>query len=378
MNGGSSRNDSLVSEPGLSFEVHPSPHPVPDAVREALLVDPGFGRVFTDHMVTVRYSDAKGWYDAQVEPFGPIPLSPATAALHYAQEIFEGLKAYHAEDGGVTMFRPDANARRMQVTAARMAMAHLPEEIFLQAVKALVEQDKAWIPTQPGASLYVRPFMFATEVFLGVKPSSDYLFCVIASPAGSYFAGGVKPVTVWVSADYTRAAPGGTGAAKCAGNYAASLRAQAEAIEAGCDQVVYLDAVERRYVDELGGMNVFAVYGEGDDITLVTPPLAGTILPGITRESVIALAGRLGYRVQERAYAMDEWRADAESGMLRESFACGTAAVVTPIGRVRGVDTDFTVAGGVEGPVTRRLRELLLDIQHGRTEDPFGWVHRLW
>jgi branched-chain amino acid aminotransferase len=362
---------------GLEFEIHPNEHPTPPAERAAMLVNPGFGRIFTDHMVTIRYSDAKGWYDARVEPYGPIPLSPATAALHYAQEIFEGLKAYHSPDGGVTLFRPEQNARRMQITCDRMAMPRLPEDTFLAAVRLLVERDREWIPTQEGGSLYLRPFMFATEVFLGVKPSSEYLFCVIASPAGSYFAGGVKPVDVWVSAEYTRAAPGGTGAAKCAGNYAASLVAQAEAIEAGCDQVVFLDAVERRYVDELGGMNVFAVYGDGDDTTLVTPPLAGTILPGITRDSVLTLADQFGWRVEERQYAIDEWRADAESGLLRESFACGTAAVVTPIGRVRGADLDFTIGGGVEGPVTRRLRETLLDIQHGRAEDTHGWVQRL-
>jgi branched-chain amino acid aminotransferase len=378
MSGGSSRNTGTLSGPArLEFDVRPNPNPVPDEQRAALLANPGFGRVFTDHMVTVRYSETQGWHDARLEPFGPIPLSPATAALHYAQEIFEGLKAYHTEVGGVTLFRPEANARRMQVTAERMAMPPVPQELFLEAIRVLVEQDRQWIPTQEGGSLYVRPFMFATEAFLGVKPSSDYLFCVITSPVGSYFAGGVKPVSVWVSADYTRAAPGGTGAAKCAGNYAASLVAQAEAIEAGCDQVVFLDAVQRRYVDELGGMNVFSVYGEGDDVTLVTPPLAGTILPGITRDSVITLAGRLGYRVQERPYSLEEWRADAVSGRLRESFACGTAAVVTPIGRVRGADVDFTVNGGTEGPVTRGLRELLLDIQHGRADDPFGWVYKL-
>jgi len=361
----------------LDFEIRPNPAPVAATERAALLADPGFGKIFTDHMATIRYSDTKGWYDARIEPFGPIPLSPATAGLHYAQEIFEGLKAYHAPDGGVTLFRPEANARRMQVTCDRMAMPRLPEDAFLTAVRLLVEQDREWIPTQDGGSLYIRPFMFATEVFLGVKPSSEYLFCVIASPAGSYFAGGVHPVDVWVSAEYTRAAPGGTGAAKCAGNYAASLAAQAEAIEAGCDQVVFLDAVERKYVDELGGMNVFSVYGEGDDVTLVTPPLAGTILPGITRDSVLTLAADRGWRVEERQYALSEWQADAESGRLRESFACGTAAVVTPIGRVRGADLDFTIGGGVEGPVTRQLRELLLGIQHGERPDPHGWVHKL-
>jgi len=368
---------SSLAQQHLEFSIRPNPAPVPDAEREALLVNPGFGRIFTDHMVTIRYSETKGWHDAQVEPFGPLSLSPASAALHYAQEIFEGLKAYHSADGGVTMFRPDANARRLQMTARRMAMPELSVEVFLDSIHKLIEQDRAWIPSQEGASLYLRPFMFATEVFLGVKPSSEYLFCVIACPVGAYFSGGVQPVQVWVSNEYTRAAPGGTGAAKCAGNYAGGLAAKAEAVANGCDDVIFLDAVEHKYVDELSGMNVFAVYGEGEHVTLVTPPLAGTILPGITRESVLVLAERLGYKVEERAYSLEEWQADAESGALRESFACGTAAVITPIGRVRGTDLDFTISGGAEGPVTRGLRELLLDIQHGRAEDQYGWVYRI-
>lgn len=373
----SSAIQQFTGSVGVEFEIRTNPVPVPDQERAALLTNPGFGKVFTDHMVTIRYSDAKGWYDARLEPFGPLSLSPATAALHYAQEIFEGLKAYHTADGGVTMFRPEANARRMADTCDRMAMPRLPEETFLAAVRLLAEHDKAWIPTQEGASLYLRPFMFATEVFLGVKPSSEYLFCVIASPAGSYFSRGVKPVNLWVSSEYTRAAPGGTGAVKCAGNYAAGLAAKAEALANGCDDVVFLDAVRHVYVDELSGMNVVAVYGQDDDITLVTPPLTGTILPGITRDSVLSLARRLGYAIEERPYSMAEWQADAESGRLRESFACGTAAVITPIGRVRGHGLDFRVNDGAEGPVTRGLRELLLDLQHGRADDPDGWVHRI-
>ncbi len=361
----------------LEFEIRPTPHPVSDAERAALLVEPGFGRVFTDHMVTIRYSEGKGWYDARLEPFGPLSLSPATAALHYAQEIFEGLKAYHLADGGVGLFRPEANARRMRRSAARLAMAQLPEELFMQSIRVLLQYDRAWVPTRAEASLYLRPLMFATEAFLGVKPSSEYLYVLIASPVGPYFPGGVKPVSVWVSQDYTRAAPGGTGAAKAAGNYAASLLAQSEAIEHGCDQVVFLDAVERRWVEELGGMNVFFVYREGDRTVLVTPELTGSILEGITRDSVITLARDRGYEVQERRYAMEEWRADAESGRLLEAFACGTAAVITPIGRVRSVEGEFTIAGGNPGPVTLELRQALLDIQHGRAPDPYGWVTRV-
>jgi branched-chain amino acid aminotransferase len=338
-----------------------------------MIANPGFGRIFTDHMVTVRYAEGKGWYDARVEARAPIPMDPATAVLHYAQEIFEGLKAYQAHDGGVTMFRPDENARRFVASAQRMAMAPLPEQAFLDSLRHLIEVDREWVPTIDEGSLYLRPFMYASEVFLGVRPAAEYLYVVIASPVGSYFAGGVKPVTVWVTPEYTRAAPGGTGAAKCGGNYATSLLPTAQAVEHGCDQVVFLDAVERRYIDELGGMNVFFVY---DDGTLVTPPL-GTILPGITRDSVMTLARDAGHEVVERPVAFDEWQADSASGRIREAFACGTAAVITPIGVVRHPDGEFTVADGGTGEVTARLRQSLVDIQRGRVADPHGWVRRI-
>ncbi len=357
----------------LDFEIRPNPQPVSEAERTALLADPGFGRIFTDHMVTIRYMDGKGWYDARVEARGPISMDPASAVLHYAQEIFEGLKAYQTP-GGVTMFRPEANAARFSASAARMAMAPLPEQLFLDSLHRLIEIDRAWIPQADGASLYLRPFQLATEAFLGVRPALEYLYCVIASPVGSYFTGGVKPVSVWVSREYTRAAPGGTGAAKCGGNYAASLVAQGEAAANGCDQALFLDAVERTYVDELSGMNVFFVY---DDGTLVTPPLTGAILPGITRDSVMTLARRAGHTVQERPVSLDEWRAGAASGRIREAFACGTAAVITPIGLVRSPEGEFRVADGGSGAVTMRLRQELVDIQRGRAADEFGWVHRV-
>jgi branched-chain amino acid aminotransferase len=294
--------------------------------------------------------------------------------LHYAQEIFEGLKAYRTEDGGVALFRPEANAARFAASARRMAMAPLPEQLFIDSLHRLIQIDRAWVPTTDEGSLYLRPFMYASEVFLGVKPANEYLYLVIASPVGSYFAGGIKPVTVWVSDDYTRAGPGGTGAAKCGGNYAASLAAQAEASAHGCDQVVFLDAVHRAYVDELGGMNVFFVY---DDGTMVTPQLTGTILPGITRDSVITLARHQGRTVREEPVSFEQWRADAASGKLREVFACGTAAVLTPIGTVRWSGGEFQVADGGPGEVTMSLRQQLVDIQRGRAEDPFGWVHRV-
>ncbi len=292
--------------------------------------------------------------------------------LHYAQEIFEGLKAYRRDDGGVNLFRPDANARRFRDSAGRMAMQALPEALFIEAVEQIIRIDRAWIPGGEG-SLYIRPFMISNEVFLGVKPSSEYIFAVIASPVGSYFKGGPAPVSIWVSQNYTRAAIGGTGAVKCGGNYAASLRAQAEAIDHGCDQVVFLDAVERRYVEELGGMNVFFVF---DDGSLSTPPL-GTILPGITRDSIIALAKDAGTRVREEPYTIDQWRNDAASGRLKEAFACGTAAVISPIGKVRSASGDFVINGGVAGPVAMSLRKKLVDIQYGRAPDPHEWIRKV-
>jgi branched-chain amino acid aminotransferase len=364
-----------MSAATLSFDVRPSTSRVAETERAALMANPGFGRVFTDHMVTVRYADEKGWYEPRVEAYGPLSVDPATAALHYGQEIFEGLKVYRQPDGGLALFRPEENARRFQRSAARMAMAPLPEELFLESIRQLVAIDRDWVPSEPETSLYLRPFMVATDVFLGVRPSLEYLYLLIGSPVGAYFPRGVKPVSVWLSTDYVRAAPGGTGEAKCAGNYAASLCAQAQAIQAGCDQVVWLDAVERRWVEEMGGMNLFFVYREPgqDRPTLVTPKLTGTLLPGITRDSILTLAGDLGYPVEERLLSVAEWREAATSGRMTEAFACGTAAVITPVGSVKGADGEFTMADGEPGEVTMRLRTLLLDIQHGNAEDTHGW-----
>ena len=358
----------------LRFTTTAHPAPVDADERAARLVDPGFGRVFTDHMVTIRYAEGKGWHDAVIGPRGPLTLDPATAVFHYAQEIFEGMKAYRLDDGGIGLFRPEANARRFRQSARRMAMAELPEALFLRSIEELVRIDRDWIPAIDGGALYLRPFMIASEVFLGVKPASEYLYMVIASSVGGYFKGGAPSITIWVSGDYTRAAPGGTGAAKCGGNYASSLIAQAEAIAQGCDQVVFLDAVERRYVEELGGMNLFFVFDDGE---IRTPPLGGTILPGITRESILTLAAEEGLRVSEAPYALDDWRADAASGRLRETFACGTAAVVTPVGHVASAEGRFSIGNGGPGAVTLRLRERLVAIQRGAAPDPHGWVHRI-
>jgi branched-chain amino acid aminotransferase len=361
-----------MSKTKLQFVHHPHPSPVPADKRAELLKNPGFGRVFSDHMVTIRYHEAKGWHDARIEPRAPIPMDPAAAVLHYAQEVFEGLKAYRTKDGGATMFRPIENARRFQKSAERLAMPSLPEELFLEACDLLVKTDREWIPDGDGGSLYIRPFMFANEIFLGVKPSSDYLFIVIASSVGSYFKTDAPAVSLWVSQEFTRAAPGGTGAAKCGGNYASSLLAQAEATRHGCDQVVFLDAQDGRYVEELGGMNMYFVQDDGRIVT----PETGTILEGITRSSIIELAGKLGHEVEERKVSIDEWREGVASGRITEVFACGTAAVVTPVGTLKWEGGE--VPGSTEaGPVTMAVRKALVDIQYGRAEDGFGWMHRI-
>jgi branched-chain amino acid aminotransferase len=360
--------------PSPTFALEPNQSPVPASERTARLVDPGFGRVFTDHMAIARWSESKGWHDAKIVARGPLSMDPAASVLHYAQEIFEGLKAYRLDDGGISLFRPEANAARFNSSARRMAMPELPEEMFLDSIRQLVKIDEAWIPESDGGALYLRPFMFASEVFLGVKPSSEYLYIVLASSVGAYFKGGAPAVSLWVSQEYTRAGAGGTGAAKCGGNYAASLLAQSEAIRQGCDQVVFLDAAERRWVEELGGMNVFFVF---DDGTMRTPPLTGTILPGITRDSILKLARDQGITVEEAPYAIDQWQADAESGRLVEAFACGTAAVVTPIGSVACPSFKFSVGSGGPGQITQRMRDSLVTIQRGRAADPHGWRERL-
>ena len=361
---------ATTADPG-SFRFEPSTAPLDANERTARLVDPGFGRVFTDHMATIRYSDALGWHDATISARAPLTIDPSTAVLHYAQEIFEGLKAYRVADGGTALFRPEANARRFQDSARRLAMPELPEALFLESIDQLVRTDRDWIPEIEGGALYLRPFMIASEVFLGVKPSAEYLYMVIASSVGAYWKGGARPVSIWVSRDFTRAAQGGTGAAKCGGNYAASLLAQSEAIRQGCDQVVFLDAAERRWVEELGGMNIFFVFADG---SMATPPLTGTILPGITRDSIIRLARDQGLAVREEPYAIEQWRADAESGRLTEAFACGTAAVVTPIGSVVETGGRFTIGSGGTGQMTQRMLDSLTAIQRGHSPDPHGWL----
>ena len=358
----------------MTFAFEPHPTPVPASEREARLVDPAFGRVFTDHMAILHYSEDKGWHDGAITQRVALTMDPASSVFHYAQEIFEGLKAYRLDDGGLALFRPDANARRFNASARRMAMPELPEELFLESCERLVLTERDWFPAVEGGSLYLRPFMIASEAFLGVKPSAEFLYMVLASSVGAYWKGGARAVSLWVSHDYTRAAPGGTGEAKCGGNYATSLVAQQEAIRRGFDQVVFLDAAERRWIEELGGMNIFFVL---DDGSIQTPPLTGTILPGITRDSILTIARDEGLVVREEPYAIDQWRADADSGRLVESFACGTAAVVTPIGRVAGPDYDFSIGSGATGQLTARFLDRLGAIQRGRAPDPHGWLRRI-
>ncbi len=364
-------------ETEIDFEIHPSENTVPAAERKRILEAPGFGQVFTDHMITLRWSAELGWHDGRLEPYGPFALDPATAVFHYAQELFEGLKAYRQDGGSVVMFRPQANAARFNAGCRRMAMPELPEETFLRALELLVTQDKEWIPRGEGNSLYLRPFMIATQRSLGVNhPSKEFLFCVIASPAAAYF-GATKTVKVWLSEDFTRAAPGGTGAIKCGGNYAAAFVAQQQAVEKGCDQVVWLDAAEHQWVEEMGGMNLYFVHGSGSRARIMTPGLTGTLLPGITRDSLLTLAPELGIPATEGRISVAQWRRACADSDITEVFACGTAALVTPVGAVDGPSGGWTVADGNPGPVTTRLRQELIGIQYGHRPDPFGWIYKV-
>lgn len=341
--------------------------------RDAILADPGFGNHFTDHMVAIDWSVADGWHDARVIPYGPLQLDPAASVLHYAQEIFEGLKAYRHADGSVWTFRPEANAARLQRSARRLALPELSTEDFVESIKQLVATDASWVPDAQETSLYLRPFMIATESFLGVRPAQKVGYYVIASPAGAYFTGGVTPVSIWLSTDYARAGRGGTGAAKTGGNYASSLLPQAEAYEKGCAQVLFLDSSEGKYLEELGGMNVFLVRKDG---TLITPA-SDSILEGITRDSIIQLAKDRGYTVEHRRVTLDEWRDGVESGDITEVFACGTAAVITPIAALKADDFTIGDPDAPAGELTMSLRQELTDIQYGRVPDRHGWLTKL-
>ena len=354
----------------------PNQNPVSEEDRTAKIAAGGFGKYYTDNMVIANWSEADGWSDAVLQPYGPLTLDPATAVFHYGQEIFEGMKAYMQPDGGISLFRPTANAERFARSAARLALPEMPINFFVNTVEELVNQDRKWVPTNVGESLYFRPFMIATEVGLGVRPTNQAMYLLIATPASAYFDPS-KAVTVWISTEYVRAAPGGTGEAKCGGNYAASLVAQKQAAAQGCDQVVWLDATERRWVEEMGGMNLYFVKGSGASATIVTPKLTGTLLPGITRDSILSVAADLGYKVEEVMLSIDDWRDGVASGEITEIFACGTAAVVSPIGSARSAHGTWTTGDGNPGPITAQIRETLLGIQHGTIEDKHGWNVRV-
>jgi len=351
-------------------------HPRSDSERAAVLAEPTFGEVFTDHMVTMTYSDG-GWGPMELVPFGPLTLSPAALALHYGQAIFEALKAYATPDGPV-LFRPEANAQRFATSAARIAMPALPDGAFELACSLLVDVDRAWVPEADGAALYVRPFQFGSEPHLSVRPANEYRFVVIASPVASYFGEHLSAITVAVEHDDVRATPGGTGAVKFAGNYAAGFGAHGRAGSAGYDQVLWLDAVEHRWVEELNAMNVMLVWDRDGRTVLSTPPLGGTILPGVTRDSLLALAGDIATvdDVSEQPTAIEEIRSAVADGTLREMFACGTAAVIAPIGALADGTTMLRIGDGEPGPVTVALRRALLDVQQGRVDDLHGWLVR--
>jgi branched-chain amino acid aminotransferase len=359
----------------LGFKVRHVDPRMAGVERERLLADPGFGRLFTEHMVRIRWNAAAGWHDAALEPYAPLTLDPGTSVLHYSQAVFEGLKAFRQARGGVAAFRADAHATRFRNSARRLALPELPEELFLEALEVLLDADHEWVPAAPEHSLYLRPFMYASEVTLSVHPSDEVVFLLIASPSGSYFPRGVKPVTVWLSEDFTRAAPGGTGAAKTGGNYAGGLLAQAQAAEQGCDQVVWLDAHEHRWVEEMGGMNLCFVFGRGDQARIMTPALTGTLLPGVTRDSLLTLGRDLGYATEEGTISVADWRSGCEAGTLTEVFACGTAAVITPVGAVKSAHGAWTVGDGGPGEVTMRLRQALVDVQRGVAPDPHEWLY---
>lgn len=333
----------------------------------------GFGKLFTDHMFLMNYTEGKGWHDARIVPYGPLSLDPATTCLHYGQLIFEGLKAYKTPDGKTVMFRPDANMRRMNVSAERMCIPRIDEAFCLDAIAKLVKLDEAWIPDAPGTSLYIRPFMLSTEAFLGVHAATEYLFCVILSPSGPYYKEGLAPVRIYVENNYARSVNGGTGYTKCAGNYAASLAAQVEAEKQGYSQVLWLDGVERKYVDEVGAMNIFFVVGG----KVLTPELGGTILAGITRDSVLKLLGSWDIPVEERKISIQELSDAYDAGKLQEVFGSGTAAVISPVGELRWGDKVMNIGGGKIGAVSQRLYDNLTGIQTRKQPDPFGWVYEV-
>ena len=330
----------------------------------------GFGKIFTDHMFIMDYTEGKGWHDPRIEPYHNLSLSPASMVFHYGQEMFEGLKAYRGADGKARLFRPDMNGKRTNDTNKRLCIPELPVEDFVEAVKAVVKVDEDWIPTAPSTSLYIRPFIIATDDFLGVAPSKTYMFIIILSPSGAYYESGLAPVGIWIEDDYVRAVKGGIGFAKTGGNYAASLAAQVKAHDGGYSQVLWLDGVERKYIEEVGAMNIFFKI----DGKVVTPALSGSILPGITRNSVINLCKDWGLEVEERKISVDELIEAQKTGKLEECFGSGTAAVISPVGTLRYKDDVMQIGDGTTGELSQKLYDTVTGIQNGTVEDKFGWV----
>ncbi|MEY3384586.1 MAG: hypothetical protein RLZ38_87 [Actinomycetota bacterium] len=354
----------------------PNQNPLSNSERDKRVSEPGFGKYYTDNMVVAQWSEATGWQDAELKAYGPLTLDPATMVFHYGQEVFEGMKAYSQPDGGISLFRPEANAKRFAKSAARIALPEMPVDFFVKTVEELVKQEKDWVPKKIGESLYLRPFLIATEVGLGVRPSNHATYVLIATPAAAYF-NAAKAVTVWISTEYVRAALGGTGEAKCGGNYAASLLAQKQAAQQGCDQVAYIDAVERKWVEEMGGMNLYFIKGSGKNATIMTPKLTGTLLPGITRDSILTLAKDLGYKTEESMISIDQWRDGVKSGEITEIFACGTAAVISAVGAAKSAQGTWQTGDGKPGAITNEIRAALLAIQHGTAADKHGWNKRV-
>ena len=333
----------------------------------------GFGKKFTDHMFVMDYTEGEGWHDARIVPYAPFPLDPATVVFHYAQEIFEGMKAYRTADDTIQLFRPDCNAKRFQDSADRLCIPKIPEEDFVQAVEALVDVERDWVPHTDGASLYIRPFIFANDVGLGVHASKHYIFCIICAPSGAYYAEGINPVRIYVEDEYIRAAPGLTGFTKCGGNYAASIKAGELAEEQGYAQVLWLDGVEKKYVEEVGSMNImFKIDGK-----VYTAATVGTVLPGVTRRSCIELLKDWGYDVIEGKLAIADIMQAAREGKLEEVFGTGTAAVISPVGKLRYKDDVMVIGNGEIGPLSQKLYDTVTGIQLGRLEDKFGWRVRV-
>ncbi len=366
---------SIVLPMSLTFPLTATSTPAPSERIAEIHADPGFGVHFTDHMAVATWRQGSGWGEDAVVPYGPFQLDPSTAVLHYAQEVFEGLKAYRHADGSIWLFRPERNAQRLQASARRLMLPELPVEDFLTSIEQLVRVDAAWAPDARGgeASLYLRPFMFANEPFLGVRAAQVVTYAVIASPVGPYFPGGVQPVNIWVTDEYSRAGKGGTGAAKCGGNYASSLIAQYEGAEHGCSQVLFGDAGTGVNTEELGGMNIMVVTSEGE---LIIPELTGTILEGVTCDSILTVAADLGLKPVARTITLAEIFDRVDSGEIVEAFACGTAAVLTPVAEFRSRDGNHVV-GGEPGERTMQIRSAILDIQYGRAADTHGWMRRV-